>query len=109
MRALLLATSAFACLGVPFLALAQDAAPPSVQAERSEGLEVIVVTAQRREESLQRAAVALTAVTGKDLAKLGVTETSNLGRLVPSLVVQPTGGTTSFFLRIQSRSQTFSF
>lgn len=63
------------------------------------GLEEIVVTAQRREESLQRAAIAVTAVTGDDLTRSGITETSNLGKLVPALVVQPTGGTTSFFLR----------
>ncbi len=96
MRALLLVTSALTALAVPSVALAQDAA---AEAASSEGLEEIVVTAQRREESLQKAAVAVTAVTGDDLTKSGITETANLGRLVPSLVVQPTGGTTSFFLR----------
>lgn len=99
MRALLLATSTLAALGVPCAALAQESAPASAEAEQAEGLSEIVVTAQRREESLQRAAVAVTAVTGDDLTKSGITETANLGRLVPSLVVQPTGGTTSFFLR----------
>lgn len=99
MRSLLLATSALAVLAVPAAALAQDAAASSTEAERNEGLGEIVVTAQRREESLQRAAVAVTAITGDDLTKSGITETANLGRLVPSLVVQPTGGTTSFFLR----------
>lgn len=63
------------------------------------GLAEIVVTAQRREESLQKAAIAVTAVTGDDLTRSGITETSNLGKLVPALVVQPTGGATSFFLR----------
>ena len=96
MRALLLVTSALTALAVPSVALAQDAA---AEVASSEGLEEIVVTAQRREESLQKAAVAVTAVTGDDLTKSGITETANLGRLVPSLVVQPTGGTTSFFLR----------
>lgn len=96
MRALLLVTSALAIIGVPSAALAQDAA---AAAESEEGLGEIVVTAQRREESLQKAAVALTAVTGDDLIKSGITETANLGRLVPSLVIQPTGATTSFFLR----------
>lgn len=67
--------------------------------DEGEGLQDIVVTAQRRSESLQRAAVAVTAVTGDALANAGITETANLGKLVPALVVQPTGGTTSFFLR----------
>lgn len=64
-----------------------------------EGLVDIVVTAQRRSESLQRAAIAVSAATGDELAQSGITETANLGKLIPSLVVQPTGGTTSFFLR----------
>ena len=75
----------------------QDA--PTTEDARPEGLEDIVVTAQRRSESLQRAALAVSAVTGDQLARSGITETANLGKLVPSLVVQPTGGTTSFFLR----------
>ncbi len=79
----------------PQAAIAQDA---DTQASDG-GLAEIVVTAQRREESLQRAAIAVTAVTGDDLTRSGITETSNLGKLVPALVVQPTGGTTSFFLR----------
>ncbi len=73
--------------------------PVAAQAKDEGGLEDIVVTAQRREESLQRAAVAVTAVSGDQLVKSEISETSNLGKLVPALVVQPTGGTTSFFLR----------
>ena len=101
MKALLLATTIFAGLAVPGAALAQDATATDAvaESEQNAGLEEIVVTAQRRVESLQRAAVAVTAVTGDDLINSGITEAANLGRLVPSLVVQPTGGTTSFFLR----------
>jgi len=85
-----------------------DGAAQSAE-ETSDGLADIVVTAQRRSESLQRAAVAITAVTGDDLAQSGITETANLGKLVPSLVVQPTGGTTSFFLRGVGTSSQNSF
>ena len=99
MKALLLTTSALVSLAVPAVARAQNPMPGAAAAEQDQGLGEIVVTAQRRTESLQRAAVAVTAVTGDDLTKSGITETANLGRLVPSLVVQPTGGTTSFFLR----------
>ena len=101
MRALMLATTVLAGLTVPGAAWAQDQSntAETTADEGNTGLGEIVVTAQRREESLQRAAVAVTAVTGDDLIKSGITETANLGRLVPSLVVQPTGGTTSFFLR----------
>lgn len=67
--------------------------------QADEGITDIVVTAQRREESLQRAAVAVTAVTGADIADAGITELVDLQKLVPALAVAPTGGTTSFFLR----------
>ncbi|WP_347304230.1 TonB-dependent receptor [Croceibacterium sp. TMG7-5b_MA50] len=83
-------------------AIAQDTQSSSdqpVSEQPTEGLQEIVVTAQRREESLQRAAIAVTAVTGDALVNSGITETTSLGKLVPALVVQPTGGTTSFFLR----------
>jgi iron complex outermembrane receptor protein len=100
MKAFLLATTVLAALSVSATAHAQDAAASDTnEATEDQGLGEIVVTAQRREESLQRAAVAVTAVGGEDLVNAGITETANLGRLVPSLVVQPTGGTTSFFLR----------
>lgn len=101
MKAFLLASAACVGLGIPGIAVAQSnaAAPESAEAQVSEGLDEIVVTAQRREENLQKTALAVSAVTGDDLTKSGITETANLGKLVPSLVVQPTGGTTSFFLR----------
>ncbi len=95
MKSIFLSATMLAGAIAPQAAIAQDA---DTQASDG-GLAEIVVTAQRREESLQRAAIAVTAVTGDDLTRSGITETSNLGKLVPALVVQPTGGTTSFFLR----------
>ena len=105
MKQLLLASTAaiLATLAPSAFAQAQTTAAQDARTTadepQTEGLEDIVVTAQRRSESLQRAALAVSAVTGDDLAKSGITETATLGKLVPSLVVQPTGGTTSFFLR----------
>ncbi|MFN3552794.1 MAG: TonB-dependent receptor [Novosphingobium meiothermophilum] len=81
------------CTALP--AHAQEAQEASEDA----GLADIVVTAQRREESLQRAAVAVTAITGAALDSAGITEVVDLQKLVPALAVAPTGGTTSFFLR----------
>lgn len=82
-------------------AAADDAA--SVDENSSEqgstGLAEIVVTAERRAESLQRTAIAVSAVTGDDLEKAGVTDAAGIARLVPALQVQPSGGTTSFYLR----------
>ncbi len=104
-RALMVSMLAL-CAAMPTAALAQEApgaapetAAPADAADADQGLADIVVTAQRRSENLQRVAVPVTAVTGDALVNAGVTETANLSKLVPSLVVQPTGGTTSFFLR----------
>ena len=87
-------------------AAAQTTADPSdgaanAQAEDGQaGIQEIVVTAQKREESLQRTALAVSAVGGDDLVNAGVTETAGLTRLVPSLVVQPSvGAATNFYLR----------
>lgn len=84
-------------------AFAETAAAPEAQAAAGEqgasGLAEIVVTAERRAESLQRTAVAVSAVTGDAIEKAGITDAAGIGRLVPALQVQPSGGTTSFFLR----------
>ncbi len=80
-------------------AAARNSAPVA-DTDSENGLEDIVVTAQRREENLQHAAIAVSAITGDKLAAAGISETANLTRLVPSLVVQPLGGSSlSLYLR----------
>jgi iron complex outermembrane receptor protein len=59
------------------------------------GLEEIVVTAQRREESLQHAALAVTAVSAEELAQAQVSTPGGLTNLVPSLQIADTTGPTS--------------
>lgn len=101
MKSALLAGCTIACLAFSNAAYAQDeteveaedavdAASPE-QAE-DEGLSVIMVSAQRREESLQDAAVAVTALSGAELLNRGITDTADLSKVVPALQVQPTGG-----------------
>ncbi len=69
-------------------------------ATTSEGLQDIVVTAQRRSENLQRAAIAASAVSGAELVNAGVSDVNNLSKLVPSLVVaQSSGSATNFYIR----------
>lgn len=65
----------------------------------SSGLGEIVVTAQRRTQNLQDVPVAVTAVSGAQIAAANVTTALDLGRLVPSLDVFTTGGTVQPFLR----------
>lgn len=96
MRKALLVTSALVSVGFTTPAFSQGVTTASTEID---GIPEIVVTAQRREESLQKAAVAVSAVTGDALISSGISDTLGLGRLVPSLAVTPTGGTTSFVLR----------
>lgn len=83
--------------GASLPALAQTALPdeaaadPAVQAETG-GLGEIIVTAQRRSENLQRAALSVTAVTGDTLVERGVTGPENLTLLAPALQVTATAG-----------------
>ena len=64
-----------------------------------QGLQDIVVTAQRLEQNSQRAAVAITAVGGADLVNAGVTDATRLGDLVPGLEVTASGISNIYFLR----------
>ncbi|MFY7837099.1 MAG: TonB-dependent receptor plug domain-containing protein, partial [Novosphingobium sp.] len=97
MRSYLLATSALALFTLAPAGHAQDT---SAQAPQQEGLGEIIVTAQRRAESLQKAAVAVTAVTGDALITQGVTDATRLNQVAPALFVTNGGGSnTGFFVR----------
>lgn len=82
-------------------ALAQDAAavaaPKAAAATDTGGLQEIVVTAQRRSENLQKAAIAITAVSGDQLIAAGVTKPTELTSLVPALQVATAAGPYSLF------------
>lgn len=82
-RAALLTGSAFCVLATP--AFAQEAA--------SEGLDEIVVTANKREESLQKAPLAISAVSGAQLELRGLAEAKDLSAIAPN--VSALGGTTN--------------
>lgn len=87
---------------VPGLAFAQDSSTPagdlaeagdatdngSGTAERG-GLDLIVVTAQKREQDLQDAALAITSIGAQELAARGVNDFSELAGLAPAVQIQP--------------------
>lgn len=89
-KQLLLSSSlAAACLARPTMAQEQSTAENS----SGLGLEEVVVTAQRREENLQRAAIAIDAVGAEELANAGVSSSpTDLSRLVPALDIRPSAG-----------------
>jgi iron complex outermembrane receptor protein len=78
----------------------QSPSAPATPEQELGGLSEIVVTAQRREESLQRVGLAVSAVGGDELIKAGITQPDDLGKLVPALQVQPSAGSAvSIYLR----------
>ncbi len=78
---------------------AQEAADPPADPSAME-LNEVVVTAQRREENIQRAALAITAVNGDELQRGGVTDVQQLSQLTAGLQVTPSGGPyTTFTVR----------
>ncbi|MBB3955577.1 iron complex outermembrane receptor protein [Novosphingobium sediminicola] len=84
------------------MASALIAAPAMAQdrnAGQNAGLQDIVVTAQRREENLQKAALAVSAVAGDTLVKQSVTQATDLSRLVPALQVAPAASFTQIYMR----------
>ena len=70
---------------------------PASSASSDSGLQEIVVTAQRREESVQRAAIPISVVSGAQIAQAGVTQVEDLSKLVPSLEAVPAAGPYSLF------------
>src|SRR6056297_2770067 len=57
----------------------------SVEASDPESRDRIVVTAQRREEALSAVPLAVTAVSGEALSRMGATDTSAIGQLAPNV------------------------
>jgi iron complex outermembrane recepter protein len=81
-------------------ASAQQASPPVVAETQETGLEEIIVTAQRKSENAQKAALAIDVVSAADLQQAGVVNSSTLNAVAPSLfVVQSGGATASYFVR----------
>jgi iron complex outermembrane recepter protein len=71
---------------------AQQAASTPAGAQSGSALEEIVVTAQRREENLQHAAIAVTAITGDRFGEAGAIKAQDLTELVPALQVSVSAG-----------------
>lgn len=90
-----LAALAFAS---PVFAQEENAAPADAAIDDT-GLADIIVTAQRREENLQRAALPVSAVTGDVLVSQSVTRADDLTRLVPALQIAPASSFTQIYLR----------
>jgi iron complex outermembrane receptor protein len=101
-RSRLLIGASVIAVAVPNVSLAQASASESAPAVSSaqnpraagnEGVEEIIVTAQRREQSQQAVPISITTVSAKAALRAGITGTEGLGIAVPSLQFgrNPTG------------------
>lgn len=81
-------------------AYAQDSADQEAS-DGSPGLDVIIVTANKREESVQDVPTSISAVSGDYLAKSGVFEVAAIQQASPGVFINPTGNTTQTIVRIR--------
>ena len=92
------ASLAFALCSHP--ATAQDASSPdSPGADGDEGLQTIVVTAQKRKQDLQEVPLAVTTVAGEALEASGVVDTTRLNVVAPALNIRVTNSNFSPSIR----------
>ena len=72
-------------------AVATALAAPAMAQQREGVLEEVIVTATKREMSVQDVPVSITAVSGNKLQELNVTNVLDLGKTVPGLVINNSG------------------
>ena len=82
-RSIVLGPIVLGIAALPVASLAQQ--PASTQAETAGGLQEVVVTAERREASLQSVPVAVSAISAEAIADRQITEAKDLQRVAPSL------------------------
>lgn len=78
-----------AAMTLPMAARAADEQQPAAHesADAASGVGEIIVTAQRREQSVMSVPIAISAVTGDTLANKGITNSGNLQYAVPNLQI----------------------
>ena len=87
----------------PHAALAQDVDEAGVEDTAADEYDdnVIIVTAQGRQQSLADVPIAVSAVSGETLEKSGVTDIRELNQVAPSLLVSSTGNEANGSARIR--------
>jgi iron complex outermembrane receptor protein len=82
-------------------AYAQEEEEPAAEQGTAIGLQVeeILVTAERREETVQRTSLALSVLRAEQLKVGGVTQANDLASLVPGLTISNAGGIVQTYLR----------
>jgi iron complex outermembrane receptor protein len=85
--------------GVMTLAFGSAHAQSAPDTEEAGALDEVIVTASRREQSVQKSSLAISVLGGESLAQAGVSQATDLGTVVPGLTVSLGGGTNQTYLR----------
>lgn len=83
----------------PSLALAQSAVTPPPPAAEADGLPDIVVTAQRKEQGLQKVPVAVQVIDGRALQQQGVPDLERLSSSLPAVTVRRSANSQRIVIR----------
>mgnify|MGYP001401095819 CR=1 FL=1 len=67
--------------------------------KQGRGIEEVVVTAQKREQSLMDAAIDVTAFSGEQLTEAGIDDVFGIAKAIPGLTIQNTGSNPQLFMR----------
>jgi outer membrane receptor protein involved in Fe transport len=82
-------------------AIAADAAPAARSPETPATVQEVVVTAQKRQQSLQKVPLSVTALTAATLNQAGVVDIQGVSKMVPSLTTTETNGPQAQSYRIR--------
>jgi len=114
---LLAATAIATALATPAFAADKPADAPVVQDnssasdDQATGVQDIVVTAQRRQESAQNVPIAISAFSADQLRSAGIASALDIGQLVPNLIVQNNtglGSANAYYLRGLGNTETIA-
>ena len=82
-------------------------APVATDPTQNQGLEDIVVTAQRRAQNIQDVSIAIQAITGEGLERSGVTDVSRLDLITPGVTFARYGADSKIAVRGSNSNNTF--
>ncbi len=104
-----IAALAFATAATAQSAPASPAASPAASdaATDSDGLEDIVVTAQRRPENIQDVSLAIQAITAEGLARSGITDVTRVDLITPGVTFARYGADSKISMRGANSNNTF--
>jgi iron complex outermembrane receptor protein len=80
--------------------MANAASAAETQTQSSDALEEIVVTAEKRESTLQKTPLSVSVITGADLAAKGISSIEDFTGVIPGLAVNNESGITKIEISI---------